>query len=191
MARLARLAGERGVMRTSAGSGEARGVRPMTTPDGSAVPPRTRGCLGRLVGCVGIVGAFAVAAILAVTVLPGAHARLIRYSIKPGMSVEEVVEVASGWLSCRAYCGPLDKRTVEIQVWPTSYGPPWSEPQRTFSTKAEMARALAADMRRQDAEWTMTFGYTTMIPKRIYFDVDFAAAGRAKRVSATRWGRLD
>lgn len=54
-----------------------------------------------------------------------------------------------------------------------------------------MAKALAAEVGRYDVEWRMTFGYITIIPKRIYFDVDLSPDGRVKRVSEVRWGRLD
>ena len=163
----------------------------MTAHDSTAAPVKRRGCFGRAVGCFGIVSALVVAAIVIVTVLPAWRTRAIRDSIAPGMSTEEVVERARGWLVCRAFAGPPDKRTVDYQVWPTSYGPAWSEAQRTYSTRAEMATALAADMKRHDVAWTMTFGYSTNIPRRLYFDVELSADGRVKRVSDTRWGTLD
>jgi hypothetical protein len=128
---------------------------------------------------------------VAVTVLAGSKTRLIRRGISPGMSVEQVVAQARGWLTCRTSAGPADKPLVELQVWPTSFGPPWVEPQRRFSTASEMATALTAEMKPHGSEWTMTFGYTTMIPKRVYFDVMFSPDGRVTRVSEIRWGRLD
>jgi len=54
-----------------------------------------------------------------------------------------------------------------------------------------MAQALAAELGRHNVEWRMTFGYVTIIPKRIYFDVVFSPDGRVRRVSETRWGKLD
>jgi hypothetical protein len=54
-----------------------------------------------------------------------------------------------------------------------------------------MASALAAEMRKRDTEWRMTFGYTTMGPKRVFFDVILSVDGRVTAVSAIRWWRLD
>jgi hypothetical protein len=131
------------------------------------------------------------AMIAVVIVLTGATTRVIRANINPGMSVEEVVSRASGWLTCRASAGPVDKPLIDLQVSPTSFGTPWVESRRVFSTPAEMANALAAEMRQRGTEWKMTFGYSTMGPKRVYFDVIFSADGRVTAVSAIRWGRLD
>ena len=164
----------------------------MTPHDSTAAHSKRRGYLGCPVGCFGIVGVVVVAAVMILTVLPAWRIGVIRDSIALGMSTEEVIERARGWFVCRAFAGPLDKRTFDFEVWSTRYfETPRSGAQRTYSTRAEMARALAADMKRHDVAWTMTFGYTTNTPNRIYFDVEFSADGRVKRVSDTSWGTLN
>jgi hypothetical protein len=163
----------------------------MTAHASPAAPAEKRGCLGRAVGCFGIAGALLVAALALVVILPVWRIGVIRDTIAPDMAPEVVVERARGWLVCRAFAGPPDKPTVEFHVNTTSYGASSSSTGRTFSTSAEMARALAADMKPYGIAWTMTFGYTTNGPKRMYFDVEFSPDGRVKRISETRWGRLD
>ncbi len=145
------------------------------------------GCLVRAAGGLGLVCAVVAAGLL----LPGSQTRRIRSGLAPGMSVEEVTERANGWLYCRAYADAAGTRVVDLLVWPSSYTEVGSETRHAFATRTEMARALAAEMRRHEVEWRMTFGYTTAVPRRIYFDVDFSPDGRVQRVSATRWGPLD
>jgi hypothetical protein len=159
--------------------------------DSGAAPPKRAGCLGRALGCIGIAAALMVLSIVSLAVLPGWEARRIRESIAPGMSMEEVIERAGHWLSCRAYAGPPDKRIVDLEVWPSRFGEPLSSTQQSFASKAEMARALADEMKSHGVPWRMTFGYITLVPKRIYFDVDFSKDGRVERVSDTRWGGLN
>jgi hypothetical protein len=160
------------------------------TDNPSAATPK-KGCLRRFLGCLGTAFVLLLASLVALAVLPGRQGRAVRDSVKPGMSVEEVVPLARGWLSCRAYAGPPEKRTVEIEVWPTRYGPPFSETHRDFATSDEMARALRAEMGNQGGPWKMSFGYITMSPNRIYFDVEFSPDGRVTRVSETRWGTIN
>ena len=54
-----------------------------------------------------------------------------------------------------------------------------------------MANALSAEMKQHGLEWKLTFGYTTMIPRRVYFDVVFSPEGRVRNVSGIYWGELD
>ena len=160
----------------------------MTPRDKAATPARRRGCLGRIFGCLGIAIAFVVTLGMVTLLLAGGKARLVRSSISPGMSVEEVVEQAAGWLSCRAY-GALPP--TEFQVWDTGYRASSGGTDHTFATRQEMARSLAAELAGRNTSWRMTLGYTTVIPKRIYFDVEFSPGGRVTAVSETRWGTLD
>jgi hypothetical protein len=166
-------------------------MRPVSAPEPTGPRGRPIGCFRRGLGCLGLAGATILVVGLAFTVLAGAKTRLIRRTIAPGMSVAEVVDRSAGWLICRARAGREDRPVIVYQVWSTSYGPPWAQEQRTFPTTAGMAQALAAEMGRLDVEWTMTFGYKTIIPRRIYFDVVFIPGGRVGRVSPTYWGRLD
>jgi hypothetical protein len=144
-----------------------------------------------VLGCLGAALAVLLAIVVAVALLPGSKARLVRSGIKPGMSVAEVVTHARGWLTCRASADPVNDPAIELQVWPTSFGSPWDEAQRHFSDPSEMADALAAEMKLGGREWKMTFGYITMIPRRIFFDVTFSSEGRVIRVSEVRWSKLD
>ncbi len=147
---------------------------------------------GRRRGCLGIAQALLVVALGAVFFLAGSKTKLIRSTITPGMSVEDVVERAGGWLICTAiYAEPRDKGIVTFQVRATGYRLPGSEVEPTFETRREMARALAAEMAQRHVEWRLTFGYITMTPRRIYFDVEFSSDGRVMNVSETRWGTLD
>ena len=163
----------------------------MATPLGTVAPAKRRRYPGRVLGWIGIASAFVFIAVAAGALLAGSKTRLVRSTIAPGMSVEEVVGRAGGWLSCRASAHLGDKRVIEFEVWSTGYRAPGSEAKHTFSTRQEMAKALAAEVGQHHAEWRLTFGYITIIPKRIYFDVEFSPDGRVRRVSDTRWGRLD
>ncbi|MCU0242105.1 MAG: hypothetical protein MUF51_06750 [Vicinamibacteria bacterium] len=150
-----------------------------------------RGNVARVLGCLGIVVAVVCCAFVAFILLPGSKTRTIRSGITPGMTVEQVIERAGEWLSCRASAGPAGASVVDLRIWPTSFGSPMTNEQRTFATRAEMARALAAEMGRHKVEWRMTLGYITAVPRRIYFDIDFSSDGRVLRVSPTRWSQLD
>ena len=163
----------------------------MTTPAATETGAKRAGSGRRTLGCVALISCGIVAAMAIVILLTGATTRVIRANIRPGMAVQEVITRASGWLTCRVSAGPVDKPLIDLQVRPTSFGTPWVQPQRVFSTPAEMANGLATEMARCRTEWKMTFGYTTMGPKRAYFDVIFSAEGRVTTVSAMRWGRLD
>lgn len=160
----------------------------VTPPDEEATPSKRRGFLRRVFGCSGIAIAFVVTLGVITLLLAGGKTRLVRSGISPGMSVEEVVEHARGWLSCRAY-GAIQR--TEFHVWETGYRAAGVGTGHTFATRQEMARALAAELAGHRTNWRMTFGYTTVIPKRIYFDVEFSPDGRVTNVSKTRWGTLD
>jgi hypothetical protein len=153
--------------------------------------PKKPGCLRRLLGCLGTGFVLMVAAIIAFAVLPGWQAKSIRNSIKPGMSVAEVVSAGRGWLFCRAHAGPPDRRTKDINVFSTGFTVAPADARRTFASTEEMASALSAEMATETGGWTMTFGYITISPNRIYFDVEFSPDGRVKGVSPTRWGTLN
>jgi hypothetical protein len=149
-----------------------------------------RGCLSRSLGCFGIACGFVVILGVAVLFLAGGKTRLIRGGIAPGMTVEQVVDNARGWLICQAYGESPEGRPAEYRVWATGYRMLGAENEHTFATRQEMATALGAELGGH-SEWRMTFGYTTLIPKRIYFDVRFSPGGRVTIVSKTRWGLLD
>jgi hypothetical protein len=153
-----------------------------------AAPAKRAGCVRRSAGCLAIA---IVTLVVVALFLPGTETKLVRRTLAPGMSVEEVVERTLGWLSCRASAAPADEPEVHFNVSPRSYRPPLSDEEHTFATSAEMARALAEEMAGHDTEWTLTFGYITMSPRRIYFDVTFSPDGRVVRVSEIRWGVLD
>jgi hypothetical protein len=159
--------------------------------EGSAEAPKKPGCLRRLLGCFGRGLVLMVAAMVALAVLPGWQAKSIRNSIKAGMSVSEVVTLGRGWLFCRAHAGPLDRRTKDIELFHLGLTVQPAGTRRTFASIEEMARALTDEMATETAGWTMTLGYVTIGPNRIYFDVEFSPDGRVKSVSPTRWGTLN
>lgn len=160
----------------------------VTSPDEEATVAKRRGCLVRVFGCLGIGIALAVTLGVVILLLAGGKTRLVRSGIGPGMPAEKVVEHARGWLSCRAY-GAIEP--VEFQVWDTGYRAAGVGTEHTFATRQQMARALAAEFGGRHTNWRMTFGYSTITPKRIYFDVEFSPDGRVTKVSETRWGKLD
>lgn len=143
-------------------------------------PARKGGCRKWALGCT----AAAVLVFVGITamniVLPGMHVRAMRSGIRPGMSVAEVVEHTRGWLSCRTYVGPRESPLHQVACGSAELEGP-----------GEMARALTDDMKAHGLPWTMTLGYTTWGPRRVFFDVHFSADGRVERVSEVRPGRLD
>jgi hypothetical protein len=167
--------------------GKESSMSAQASPD----PPKKPGCLRRFLGCLGTGFVLMVGAIVLLAVLPGWHAKSIRNSIKPGMSVSEVVTLGRGWLFCVAHAGPLERRTKDIALFHLGFTVRPADTRRTFATTEEMARALTDEMATETAGWTMTFGYITMSPNRIYFDVEFSPDGRVKTISPTRWGTLN
>ncbi len=157
----------------------------MSNDDGKTPNPpvsnrRAPGCLSILV--LGIVG---------LVTLPGSTARAARRSIEPGMSVEQVIERSEGWNSCSVTAGPEAEPVRSVRVAARAFLVTGEKEGRGFPGSAEMAKALAAEMRQVNSEWRMTLGYLTVLPKRIYFDVTFSPDGRVVRVSETSWGRLN
>ena len=152
---------------------------------------KKRGCWSRILGCAGMVLALFVLIILALIVLPGRHAKSIQRRIEPGMTLLETVEKAEGWLSCTAYAGPANNRSGKIQVWPKQFSSPGMDTPQKFNSEQDMTHALAAELSQHQTGWTLQFGYITLIPKRMYFDVAFTQDGYVKAVSDVRWGLLD
>jgi hypothetical protein len=162
----------------------------VTLPHKEVTPAKRHGCLGWFLGCFGIAIAFVVILVVAM-LFAGGKTALVRSGIAPGMPVEDVVEHTRGWLSCRAHAERGAIEAVEFQVGETGYTTVDVGTEHTFATRQQMARALAAEFGRRHTNWRMTFGYLTIIPKRIYFDVEFSPDGRVTNVSETRWGRLN
>lgn len=149
------------------------------------------GCLKRAVGCIGAVIGLFVLAFVGMAFFAGSQAKGIRNQLTPGLTVEQVVERADGWLSCHAYAGPPEKRVVDFEVRGARYGVPFSETQHAFQSRAAMVSALRKEMEGLGIPWKMTFGYITITPRRIYFDVEFSSDGKVTKVSETRWSVLD
>jgi len=148
------------------------------------------GCFKKGCGCLAGFALLFVGVLIAAGLLSGREARTARSRIHVGMTVQESVDAAGRWTFASAYAGPPDKRLASFTVFPTSYGPVGSVARR-FDSPRQMVEALAAEMKTLGSPWKITFGYVTMAPRRLYFDVEYSPDGKVLSISPTRWGTLD
>lgn len=149
-----------------------------------------KGCLARLLGCLGVALGCIVVFVVLFNILPGWDAGAKRNAVRPGMTPSQVLVIAQGWLSCQASVNPASGNAKRLSLWPSRLMFASGEIIPTSGVE-ELGRALEDEMKRTQGPWTLSFGYLTIIPRRIYFTVEFGPDGRVARVGEPRWGTLD
>ena len=118
-------------------------------------------------------------------------------AIRPGMTAPEVLAITRGWLFCTGHrAGDSPEDSIRIRGYKgrcriTSGSSVDATVEETFDSFDALAEGLDRRLRSKPGQWTFGFGFLTMIPKRIYFDVTFGPDARVVSVSEVEWGRLN
>ena len=150
-----------------------------------------KGCIARLLGCVGIGAGCTLLLALFVAIVPGWGARAKRNAVRPGMSASQVLDLCQGWFVSDVQGGTAESPIhLTLPASASGFTLPGGEWVKA-SNPVELGRRIEDEMKKTGRSWTLGFGYITLVPRRMYFSVEFGPDGRVMKVSDAAWGSLD